>query len=268
MNTLKNKTKNSYQKVLSAIGILSLFCYLLFGLSINLIKAETQQTFSTPGLDKAGGMQQYTNTTGQMPGGVPQSNAQAQQIWSQGTGMPSNSSVLTPGSMVSQNGPPTASDVNCGINVISGTWNYCMLAPVNGLIGNLIGTSTEQVPINENSLQTFFAKIYQIGIAVVIALAIVMISLGGIRLATTDSVLGTDEGKKMVNAAFAGLFVALFSYVLLYTINPALLSNGNGSDGTSALFPTTNIPVITPTVQTQGQQNNNKGVNPLLTPAP
>ncbi len=240
MNILKKKTNNFFQKVLSAIGILSLFCYLFFGLNINLVRTEAQQT---PGLNTAGSMGLSPITSGPMPSGVPQTDAQAQQLWNQMEGQP-QSTVLTPGAV-----PPNASDATCGINVASGLWNYCMLAPVNGLLGgsgsliNPTGTgNTERITISDNTLQDFFAKIYQIGIAVVIALAIVMISLGGIRLATTDSISGTDEGKKMVNAAFAGLFLALFSYVLLYTINPSLLDNGAGT-----IFPANTIPIKTAT---------------------
>ncbi|MEI6553085.1 MAG: pilin [bacterium] len=136
--------------------------------------------------------------------------------------------IITP-QQSSQTGPNESGI--CGINVVSDTWNYCMLTPVGGLIGSEKTDSmgkTESVSINDG-LQPFFAKIYKIGIGVAIALAVVMISFGGIRLATTDSISGTENGRKMINAAFAGLFLALFSYVLLYTINPALLNNGDGN---------------------------------------
>ena len=240
MNILKGEPNNFCKKILATLGILSLFCYLFFGLNINIVKTEAQQT---PRLDTAGSMGFSSITSGPIPGGVPQTDAEAQQAWNQREGMP-QSSVLTPSSV-----PPNAGDAVCGINVSSGLWNYCMLAPVNGLLGgagSLINPGgagiTEKITISDNSLQVFFANIYQIGIAVVIALAIVVISLGGIRLATTDSISGTDEGKKMVNAAFAGLFLALFSYVLLYTINPSLLDNGAGT-----IFPANTIPIKPPT---------------------
>ena len=136
--------------------------------------------------------------------------------------------VLTPAPQTAQTGPNESG--NCGINVNSSTgWVYCMLTPVGGLLGNQTSDSagkTEAVNIDDG-LSAFIAKIYKLGIGIAIALAIVMISFGGIRMATTDSVAATDEGKKMINAAFAGLFLALFSYVLLYTINPALVGNGS-----------------------------------------
>ena len=119
-----------------------------------------------------------------------------------------------------------------------------MLAPVNGLLGDSQGSgknATEVVDVS-GGIQPFFAKVYKLGITVAIALAIVVISLGGIRLATTDSISGTEEGRKMINAALAGLFLALFSYVLLNTINPALTDNGardlfGGTSGTTVEYP-------------------------------
>lgn len=116
----------------------------------------------------------------------------------------------------------------CGISVSKGTWKYCMLTPVNGLLGDKKGSGKDATEIVDVSggIQPFFAKVYKLGITIAIALAIVMISFGGIRLATTDSIGGTEEGRKMINAALAGLFLALFSYVLLNTINPALTDNG------------------------------------------
>ena len=158
---------------------------------------------------------------------------------------PINSPVITPRAMVEQSGPPISAA--CGISAAEDKWNYCMLAPVGGLIGQPSGGSGKdamELVVIGDGLQPFFAKLYMLGITVAIALAIVMISFGGIRLATTDSIGGTEEGKKMVNAAFAGLFLALFSYVLLYTINPALL--GNGVDD---IFKTT-TPAQTTTNQT------------------
>lgn len=142
-----------------------------------------------------------------------------------------NGAVITPNSQSIPQAGPKISDL-CGFSPAKGLWDYCMLAPMKGLIGKEIGTgadSIEKFPIEGDSLQIFFAKVYRIGIIIAIALAIVMISFGGIRLATTDSIGGTENGKKMVNAALAGLFIALFSYVLLYTINPALVSNGAGT---------------------------------------
>jgi hypothetical protein len=175
----------------------------------------------TPGLDRLGD-QVPIRTGAPLPGGTPNNN----------------SPVITPNQqplgMLDQDGPNVSED--CGISPTKGKWNYCLLAPLNGLIGkpgtkkNTSSSGSTAVEIFDVSggLSPFFFKVYRIGVMAAIALSIVMISLGGIQLATTDSISGTDSGRKKINAAFAGLFIALFSYVLLYTINPALVNNGSG----------------------------------------
>ena len=138
-----------------------------------------------------------------------------------------SSPVITPNQQL-MSGPPASAA--CGISPANGKWNYCLLAPMNGLIGDnsANGTSTVEVVDISLGIRPFFAKMYRVGVTVAVGLAIIMISFGGIQLATTDSISGTDAGRKKINAAFLGLFIALFSYVLLYTINPELVTNGAG----------------------------------------
>jgi hypothetical protein len=227
MNISKSRFNILSKRVLSVFCILSLFCCLFLGFDLNIIKAET--------FTQAGAIPPKT------PSPVITNNGSEKQTWEQATSLYPNSPVLTPtggAAMMSQTGPQV--DATCGISSLGGKWNYCMLAPVNGFIsGTPLSNGKEIVNLGvPNPLPTFFGKIYNIAIATAIALAIITISLGGIRLATTDSISGTDEGKKMVNAALAGLFLALFSYVLLYTINPSLVENGSGT-----IFPNTDIPI-------------------------
>lgn len=238
MNILKSRYSDLNNRFLSALSILSLFCYLFFGFDINNTKAAVTLTNTQGGAT----VQNTTFST-------ITTEAQAQQSWEKNAGLYPNSPlnqsspVITPGAggsaMIQQSGPMTSA--NCGISVTGGKWKYCMLAPVNGLIGST--SADKKLEIVDlgvpDPIPSFFSKIYNISIIIAIALSIVYISLGGIRLATADSVSGTDEGRKMAKAALAGLFIALFSYVLLYTINPALVGNGSGS-----VFPnTTNIPI-------------------------
>jgi len=162
-----------------------------------------------------------------------------------GSQTPGVSPVLVPTpstALLTQTGVVGSAD--CGIAVNNDKFQYCMLAPVNGLFGtpatSAAGKKTEMVNLS-GGIKPFFATIYKVGIAIAIGLAIVMITFGGIRWATTDSFGGSDDGRKMINAAVAGLLLALFSYVLLNTINPALIS-GNG---VGDIFPA-NKPVFTP----------------------
>lgn len=236
MNILKSRPNNPTSKFLSALIILSFICFLFFGFSINNTEA------ALPPPNTVGPQQTFTQT-GAIPQNTPSpmmTNSQALSNWQQETGMTQTSAgvaktpVITPSPVVQQSGPTSSAD--CGISVSGDKWNYCMLAPVNGLIAGKLTGVNEIVDLSGKGgvepLPDFFSRIYKIGITIAVMLSIIVISIGGIRLATTDSISGTDEGRKMVNAALAGLFLALFSYVLLYTINPALLTNGAGT-----LFP-------------------------------
>lgn len=131
--------------------------------------------------------------------------------------------VLTPPTQTTKT---NSVNTNCSIDARNNKFNYCMLAPIGGLLGEDKTTGSIELP----KLGEFFAKIYRIGIMAAIALAIVMITLGGIRLGTTDSISGTEKGRDMIKSAIAGLLIALFSYVILYTINPELVLQTNNKD--------------------------------------
>jgi hypothetical protein len=195
----------------------------------NTSNSNSNNTNNTNWVNPTPGSQGSQGSQGQssQPGGLP---SYYDQNWSSQNNQ--QSPVITPGqqtqAMLDQNGPKISTD--CGISPIKGQWNYCLLAPLNGLIGEKTGSGknvVEKFDISDG-LSPFFFKIYRLGVMAAIGLSIVMISFGGIQLATTDTIGGTDSGRKKINAAFAGLFIALFSYVLLYTINPALVNNGSG----------------------------------------
>ena len=94
-----------------------------------------------------------------------------------------NTAVLTP----LNTKLPGATSVNCGIS--ASQLKYCMLAPLNGLLGtptNSGSSSVEVVDIQNTSLSVFIAKLYKLGIAIAVALSIVVITFGGIKMATKD----------------------------------------------------------------------------------
>ncbi len=126
--------------------------------------------------------------------------------------------VITPTASKTTN---NSSGSDCSISARDNKYNYCMLAPLNGLLGE------EKGILKLPALGEFFSRLYKIGIMAAVALAIVMITLGGIRLGTTDSISGTEKGRDMIKSAIAGLLIALFSYVILYTINPELVLQTN-----------------------------------------
>lgn len=77
------------------------------------------------------------------------------------------------------------------------------------------------------TLMTYLPTIFEFGIAVAIVLALIMIIWGGIMYMTTDSWEGKSEGMAKIQNSLYGLGMALIAWLLLYTINPALVDFKN-----------------------------------------
>ena len=63
---------------------------------------------------------------------------------------------------------------------------------------------------------------FNLAIGIAAVLAIIMIVIGGIQYMGTESIGGKGAGLKKIKDAVLGLLLALGSYILLFTINPAL----------------------------------------------
>ncbi|HEY4496044.1 MAG TPA: hypothetical protein VJC04_01665 [Candidatus Paceibacterota bacterium] len=84
---------------------------------------------------------------------------------------------------------------------------------------------------------------FNLAIGVAAVLAIIMIVIGGIQYMSTESIGGKGAGLKRIKDAVLGLLLALGSYVILLTINPALV---NFSVNISEINPPP-APTVTPT---------------------
>ncbi|MEI7777175.1 MAG: pilin [bacterium] len=93
-------------------------------------------------------------------------------------------------------------------------------------------TPLAQVPVLGTSINVggatdlgnYLQKIFAIGIGVAAGLAVIMIVVGGIEYMSTDAIGGKEEGKDRITSALWGLLLALTSWLILNTINPALLN--------------------------------------------
>ncbi len=81
--------------------------------------------------------------------------------------------------------------------------------------------------IQSDNLGNFLSKTFNFGIAIAVALSVIMIIIGGIQYMTTDSWNKKEEGKERIRNALYGLGLALVSWLILYTINPNLVDFTN-----------------------------------------
>ncbi|MEI7777176.1 MAG: pilin [bacterium] len=78
--------------------------------------------------------------------------------------------------------------------------------------------------IDPTNLSTYLQHLFEIGIGVAAGLAVIMIVIGGIEYMSTDAIGGKEEGKDRITSALWGLLLALVAWLILNTINPALLN--------------------------------------------
>ncbi|MFH1193828.1 MAG: D-alanyl-D-alanine carboxypeptidase family protein [bacterium] len=77
-------------------------------------------------------------------------------------------------------------------------------------------------------LADYIAGVYKYAVGIVSFVAIIMIMVGGLRWMTAGGNASAIGGaKEMISGAVIGLFIALGSYIVLYTINPDLVSFKN-----------------------------------------
>ncbi len=100
--------------------------------------------------------------------------------------------------------------------------------------------------IDPTNLSTYLQHLFEIGIGVAAGLAVIMIVIGGIEYMSTDAIGGKEEGKDRITSALWGLLLALISWLILNTINPALLNMNLQVGGDTTNGAATGAAVVTP----------------------
>ena len=112
-------------------------------------------------------------------------------------------------------------------NIVSkGQLGECRMTPKGSTLevvipgmAKVVKTETETVNIAQ-----YIKIIYQFTIALAALLAVIMIMIGGVRWMTAMGNQGQlDSAKTMILNSLVGLILALGSYTILYSINPALV---------------------------------------------
>ena len=74
------------------------------------------------------------------------------------------------------------------------------------------------------NIKQFLAWVFKIMIGFSLAAAVVRIFYGGFLFATTESISNKGEAMKIIKNSFYGLALVLGAYLILYTIDPHLVS--------------------------------------------
>lgn len=95
--------------------------------------------------------------------------------------------------------------------------DYTLLAPLPGT------NMGEAIPVTPTSFGDYLQKLFDLSLGIIIALAVIMIVIGGAQYLSTDAVFGKEQGKEKLWNALQGLVIALGTVIILNTINPGLL---------------------------------------------
>ena len=101
-----------------------------------------------------------------------------------------------------------------------GQWvnNDCYAIPKPVTLGVSIGGLTQA------TISQYLGAAFNLGIGIAAILAIIFIMIGGFRYIAAAGGGEVEQGKSMIKNAIIGLILALLSYTLLQTVNPAILS--------------------------------------------
>jgi hypothetical protein len=119
----------------------------------------------------------------------------------------SYSLLLTPISVSAQTTPSTP----------AAPTQYKLLAPLP-----LDGAGGKET--NETTAMAYIRGLFMLIIGIAGGLAVVMIIYGGITYMSTDAFSGKETAKGIIENAIWGLLLAIGAWIILYTINPALVN--------------------------------------------
>lgn len=105
-----------------------------------------------------------------------------------------------------------------GVGLVNAQEGYVPLAPLGAGLGGEAGSNTSI------TIATYLQNIFNFLIAIAAVLAVVMITIGGIRYMTTTSEGGKGGAREQITYAIGGLVLAIAAWLILFTINPALLN--------------------------------------------
>ncbi len=95
-------------------------------------------------------------------------------------------------------------------------YNFVPIAPLPAPGG---GVATES-----GSIPAYIDAAFQIALAVGAVFAVINIAIGGFEYILSEAMTNKADGKKRIQQALAGLLILLMVYLILFVINPEILS--------------------------------------------
>jgi hypothetical protein len=123
--------------------------------------------------------------------------------------------------------PPASSDAQTSPNLQADPNKYKpkLQVAIGGRIVTLSEAGCTGTECTVGWIGEYIAILYKYGVAVAAVLAVLMIMVGGlVWLMSGGSPDKVGKGKEFITSALTGLMLALFSFMILYTVNPKLVN--------------------------------------------
>src|SRR3989344_4078558 len=125
--------------------------------------------------------------------------------------------------IVCQEGVPSDDGLSCVAAPTTSDSEYKFLSPLPE-IGETFDPSSVGGEGGSDALGKYLNAMIKLFIGICAVLAVIMIVLGGIEYMTSELPGNKESGKERITHAIFGLLLALGAWLILYTINPNLLS--------------------------------------------
>lgn len=100
--------------------------------------------------------------------------------------------------------------------------DYTVLAPLPGTtIKDNCAAGDKDCKTN---LEKYLPGLFKLAVGLTAAFAVFMIVIGGFQYMSTDALQGKEEGKTRIWNSIKGLVLVIGAWLILYTVNPALLA--------------------------------------------
>ncbi len=105
--------------------------------------------------------------------------------------------------------------------------DYIPMAPIPGTTDGACSAANAQTRSTNcyTRLERYLPGAYKGGIAIAGILAVIVITYAGIEYMVSEAITSKEAAKKRIWNALGGLLLAFLSYLILYTLNPDLVTN-------------------------------------------